>query len=132
MGNACARAAAIWVALHLLLLLGLSLRVVRQRWKHRVQIGDGGEPELTRAIRAFGNASEYVPAGLAALVALAVVQANALVIDAVGGLLLSGRLAHAFGLSRSTAPTRARAIGMLLTWLSYVAAAAALLIYAVR
>ena len=131
MDTASARAAALWVALHLLLLLGLSLRVVRLRWKHRVPIGDGGEPELIRAVRAFGNASEYVPAGLAALIALAVVQANAVVIDAAGALLLSGRLSHAFGLSRSTAPTRARAMGMVLTWLSYIFAVVALLFFAI-
>ena len=58
-------AAALWVGLHLILLLVLSLLVVRQRRRHKVALGDGGVPELAQAIRAFGNATEYVPAARA-------------------------------------------------------------------
>ena len=65
-----AHAAALWVGLHVLLLLILSVMVVRLRQKHRVSLGDDGIPELARAIRAFGNATEYVPAGLIALAVL--------------------------------------------------------------
>jgi uncharacterized membrane protein YecN with MAPEG domain len=62
---ASGHAAALWVGLHVLLLLTLSLLVVRLRQKHKVALGDEGIPELARAIRAFGNASEYIPVGLA-------------------------------------------------------------------
>ena len=54
-------AAALWVGLHIFLLLTLSALVVRQRRRHHVELGDGGVPELERAIRAFGNAAEYAP-----------------------------------------------------------------------
>ena len=37
-------ALALWSALHILLLLGLSLLVVRQRRRHGVAMGDGGVP----------------------------------------------------------------------------------------
>ncbi len=66
-------ATALWTGLHLFLLLVLSLLVVRQRQRHKVAFGDDGIPELAQAIRAFGNATEYVPAGLIALVVLALV-----------------------------------------------------------
>ena len=75
-----AHAAALWVGLHLLLLLVLSVLVVRQRQRHRVLIGDEGVPELLRARRAFGNATEYVPAAIAGLAVLAVVDASPLAI----------------------------------------------------
>ncbi|HWT50636.1 MAG TPA: MAPEG family protein, partial [Caulobacter sp.] len=71
-------AAALWAGLHLFLLLTLSLLVVRLRQKHKVALGDEGIPELARAIRAFGNASEYVPTGIAALAVLAVAGASPL------------------------------------------------------
>ena len=132
MDTTSARAAALWIALHLILLLGLSLLVVRQRNKHKVLIGDGGAQELILAGRAFGNATEYVPAGLAALVALALVQAPALMIHVAGGALLAGRLAHAYGISRTEALSRGRAIGMTLTWLTYIFASVTLLYYAIR
>ncbi|HEY2356194.1 MAG TPA: MAPEG family protein, partial [Phenylobacterium sp.] len=56
--NLSAHAAALWVGLHLLLLLVLSVLVVRQRRKHEVELGHAQIPELERAIRAFGNATE--------------------------------------------------------------------------
>jgi uncharacterized membrane protein YecN with MAPEG domain len=124
-------AAALWVALHLILLLVLSVLVVRLRQKHRVALGDGDIPELNRAIRAFGNATEYIPAGLAAIIMLAFVKAPPLPVHIVGVLLLSGRLTHAIVISNNGGATIARATGVSLTWLAYIFAAAALLFYAV-
>jgi uncharacterized protein len=124
-------AAALWVGLHLFLLLTLSSLVVRERRKHGVELGDGGVPELTRAIRAFGNATEYVPSGLAAIVVLALLGAPPFIIHIAGGLLFCGRLVHAFGLFTSSAASPPRAIGIVLTWLAYVFAGVALLFYAI-
>lgn len=124
-------AAALWVGLHLILLLVLSMLVVRQRQKHKVALGDGGVPELARVSRAFANATEYVPAGLIAIVVLAVLEAPPLAIHVIGLLLLAGRVIHAVGLSNSGAASIPRAIGVLLTWIAYVFAAAALLFYAI-
>ena len=126
-----AHAAALWVGLHLILLLVLSVLVVRLRQKHKVALGDEGIPELARAIRAFGNATEYVPAGLIALAVLAINEDSALTVHIVGLLLFSGRLIHAFGLSNSGGTSLPRAIGIVLTWIAYVFAAVALLFYAI-
>jgi uncharacterized membrane protein YecN with MAPEG domain len=129
--QAPAHAAALWAGLHLILLLVLSVLVTRQRRKHRVEIGDGGVPALNQAIRAFGNATEYVPAALAGLAILALAAAPPMLIHTVGLLLFAGRVLHAVGLSRSTEATWPRAAGVLATWISYVAMAAALLFYAI-
>ena len=53
-----AHAAALWVGLHLILLLVLSVLVVRQRRIHGVVLGHADIPELAQAVRAFGNATE--------------------------------------------------------------------------
>lgn len=124
-------AAALWVGLHLFLLLGLSMLVVRQRRRHRIAIGDADIPELLRAVRAFGNATEYVPAGLAALAVLAIVNAPPLAIHIAGLALFAGRLIHAIGLSQSSEATLSRSIGVVLTWAAYVFAGVALLFYAI-
>ena len=128
---ASAHAAALWAGLCLILLLVLSVLVTRQRRKHRVEAGDGGVPALNQAIRAFGNATEYIPAALVGLGLLALVGAPPLLIHPIGATLFVGRLLHAFGLSRSTATSWPRATGVLATWISYVATAAALLFYAI-
>ena len=125
-------AAALWVALHLLLLLVLSALVVRLRQKHKVALGDEGIPELAQAMRAFGNATEYVPAGLAAIIVLAILtDKGSLLVHIVGFTLFAGRVVHAIGLSTNGGASVWRAIGIVLTWLAYVFLAAALLFNAV-
>ncbi|WP_373388448.1 MAPEG family protein [Pseudomonas alcaligenes] len=41
-----------------LLLIGLSLNVSRLRMRHQVAFGDGGKPDLIKAVRAHGNSLE--------------------------------------------------------------------------
>jgi hypothetical protein len=129
-GNPAAHAAALWAALSLFVLLALSGLVVRQRRRHRVALGDDGVPELVRAQRAFGNACEYIPAGLAALAVLVVVGAGPAEVHAVGAVLFTGRVAHGVGLSLTGGPSIGRTVGMLLTWLAWLLAAVCLLLYA--
>lgn len=126
-----AHAAALWAGLHLILLLVLGVLVTRQRRRHRVETGDGGVAALAQAIRAFGNATEYVPAALVGLGILALAGAPPLLIHPIGLTLFAGRIVHAFGLSRSTGATWPRAVGVLATWVAYIALAAALLFFAI-
>ena len=126
-----AHAAALWTGLHLILLLVLSALVVRQRQKHRVAVGDGGAPELLQAMRAFGNAQEYIPAGIAALAVMAVADAPALAVHLTGLVLFIGRVTHAVALSASAGTSIGRAVGMTLTWLAYLFAAVALMFFGI-
>lgn len=126
-----AHAAAFWAGLHIILLLTLSILVVRKRQHHRIALGDGGIPDLARAIRTFGNATEYVPAGLATLALFAVFDAAPVVVHLLGLMLFVGRVTHAIGLWRSGEATLARAVGVTFTWIAYVFASVALLFYAV-
>jgi len=128
---ASGHAAALWVGLHVFLLLTLSLLVVRLRQKHKVALGDEGIPELARAIRAFGNAAEYIPTGLAAIAVLALVGAPPLALHLVGLMLFADRLSHAIGLSNSGGASIPRAVGMVCTWLAYIFSGVALLFYAI-
>jgi uncharacterized membrane protein YecN with MAPEG domain len=129
--SASAHAAALWVGLHLILLLVLSVLVVRQRRSHGIALGDADIPQLTQAVRAFGNASEYVPAGLVAIAVLAMVGAPPAVVHAMGFILLVGRIAHAIGLSRSGGASLPRAAGVILTWLAYILGAVSLVFYSI-
>ena len=124
-----AQAAALWSGLLLLLLVILSARVVMARQKHRVVLGDGGNPDLVLAGRVFGNAVEYIPVGIAALAILVLLGLPAYAIQGVGGLLFLGRVLHATGLTAGK-PTPGRLIGMILTYLALIAAAAMLLVHA--
>jgi hypothetical protein len=105
--------------------------VVRQRRRHGVVLGDAAVPELTQAIRAFGNATEYVPAGLVALAVLAMVGAPPMLVHLTGLFLLVGRVSHAVGLSRSGGASVLRSAGVILTWLAYIVGAVTLIFYAI-
>ncbi len=124
-----AQAAALWSGLLILLLVILSVRVVLQRQKHRVVLGDGGNADLTLAGRVFGNAAEYIPVGIAALAVLTLLGLPAYAIHGVGGVLFIGRVLHATGLTAGK-PTPGRLFGMILTYLALIAAAGMLIIHA--
>lgn len=124
------RAAGVWSGLLILLLLALAFLVVRQRQQHKVLLGDGDVPSLIQASRVFGNAIEYVPAGIAGLTLLALVGAHPSAIHAIGGGLLLGRVSHAVGLSRSAGESPGRFLGTLLTWVALVMIGAGLIGYA--
>ncbi len=124
-------AAALWSGLLLLVLLTLSGLTVRRRRRHLVAFGDGGNEELTAASRAFGNAAEYIPAGLIALTLLALTGASPLMIHVIGGTLMVGRIVHAVGLIFQKGPSLGRVAGMILTYLALIVAAVSLIAYGV-
>lgn len=118
---------ALYTALAALLLVGLSWRVVQARQKSHVSIGDGGDAELTRRIRAQGNTQEYLPLGLLVVLMLELNHAPVWAVHLAGATLILGRLLHAWGLSRSSGVSFGRFTGTVLTWLVLLAGALGLL-----
>jgi len=101
-----------------LLLLALSFQVISLRRRFKVGLGDGDQPELGRVIRVHANFCEHVPLALLILLTLELSQAlPALVLHALGLVLIVGRLLHAWGLSQTAGVSKGRFIGTLMTWL---------------
>jgi len=125
------QAAGLWTGLLILLMIVLSGLVVSGRQRRMVSLGHGGHADLEAASRAFGNCAEYAPAGMVAMVLLALVGGQPWMIHAVGATLLAGRIAHALGLLTQTGPSLGRLVGMLLTWLALLAAAVGLIAFGV-
>ena len=111
-----------------LLAVALAARVVRLRLRHKVGIGDGGIPELARAIRAHGNLIEYAPL---VLVLLLIAELGAALpaawLHVAGAVIVGGRLLHAWGLSRSAGRSPGRFVGTALTWFAILALALVLI-----
>ncbi|MGH7020453.1 MAG: MAPEG family protein [Brevundimonas sp.] len=125
------QAATLWGGLLILLLLVLSSVVVSRRRRFMIEFGDGDNPEMTPAVRAFGNAAEYIPAGICGLILLAFVGAPPLLIHGVGSALFLGRIIHALGLLFQKGPSLGRVTGMVLTWLALLIAAVSLIAWSV-
>jgi uncharacterized membrane protein YecN with MAPEG domain len=84
-------------------------------------LGDGGDPEMQRAVRVHANAAEYIPAGLVGVTLLALFgeATPAWLIHSAGGSLTLGRILHAIGLTAGPL-NLGRILGTTLTWLSFL------------
>lgn len=99
-----------------LLLLVLAARVVLLRRRLNVGLGDGGQKELQRAIRAHGNLVEWAVPGILLLLVAELNRGPASLLHLCGLAILVGRLLHAFGLSRSSGQSFGRFTGSALSW----------------
>lgn len=123
---------AAYAGLLALLFVGLSVRTLRLRRRLRIAVGDGGNETMLRAMRVHANFAEYVPI---ALLLMALVEAGGAApafVHALGASVLAGRVAHAAGVSRVGENFAFRVVGMTLTLVPLLAAAARLLYVALR
>ncbi|MFN3960977.1 MAG: MAPEG family protein [Parvularculaceae bacterium] len=120
------QAAGLWIGLNTVFLIYVSVRVGMTRTRLKINLGDGGNEEMVRAIRAQGNYVEYAPIALLGLFALAVMGQAPLLIHALGAAFLAARVAHLLGLGAGVWPA-GRFIGTLGTMLSLLVTAGALL-----
>lgn len=117
--------ASVYIAINILLLVWLAIRVVSRRFRGKISMGDGGSEDLATAIRVHGNASEYTPAMLIGLLALAFLQGPVWGIHALGIGFTVGRISHAIGMG--SGPILLRQLGIVLTWTAMVILSLALL-----
>ncbi|HKJ70310.1 MAG TPA: MAPEG family protein [Gammaproteobacteria bacterium] len=117
---------ALYAGLGVLVLLALAVRVSWVRRAAGVNLGDGGDAALQRAVRAHANAAENIPPALLLLLVVELGGAAGWLLHVAGTALVAGRVLHGVGLNRSSGASFGRAAGMVLTWgvLALLAAAA--------
>jgi uncharacterized protein len=123
------QAGALNIGLLILLMLGLKMYVGARRGALNLPSGETNA-EFNRATRVQLNAVEDVPVLMVGIAALAMLGMPAWYIHVTGLGLLVVRIAHAFGLARSSGFSVGRLIGTLGTMLAYLAIAGALLVHA--
>ncbi len=112
----------LYASLAAAILIVLSLRVIGVRRSRRVAIGDGGDDDMARRIRAQGNFAEYTPLALVLILLLELGGVPAWQLHLLGAALILGRILHAWSLTAHSG--NGRVTGMALTF--FVLAAAAL------
>ena len=103
-------------------LFALSVRVIRMRRQLKVSVGDAGNEEMARYIRAQANFAEYVPIALLLILLLELAGTPAALLHLLGAVLLVGRLVHAWALTARSG--RGRVAGMAMTFAVLVTAGA--------
>ncbi|HEY7809130.1 MAG TPA: MAPEG family protein [Allosphingosinicella sp.] len=93
----------------------LGIRVSQLRFRHKVPLGDGGNPQVAARMRAHANLIEYTPFFLILLALIELSQGSKTWLWGVAIAYVLSRLAHAFGMDRK-APNKLRVIGMVITW----------------
>jgi uncharacterized membrane protein YecN with MAPEG domain len=106
------RISALYIALHAALLVALALWVMFQRSRHKVRFGDAGEKDMIKAIRAHGNAAEYIPIALLLLTACELNGGAALLLHGAGAGLFASRLTHAWGIIKGRGTPLGRFTGI--------------------
>ena len=122
---------AIYAALLGLLAALLTVNVIVNRVRSKVDVGDGGVAGLAQAIRAHGNFAERVPLALLLIGFVEAFGYRSAVIQGLGGVLLVARLLSAWGLNSSLGQTFGRQAGATLTVLVTAVSAALILFVAI-
>lgn len=112
------RITGLYAAIAALLVIFLVMRVVMRRLSAKIGVGDGGDHDMIRRVRAHANAAETLPIGLLLLLLVELNQTQPLIVHLFGITLIVGRLLHAWGLSRYAGTSPGRLIGMVLTLLA--------------
>jgi len=105
----------------------LAVRAIAARRKAQVPVGPIGDAAGDRCVRAHANFAEYVPLVLLLLVFAEARGTHGAVVHLGAALLLAGRLAHAWGMSRLPENFNWRRFGMTATGGAYAVGVVALL-----
>ncbi len=104
-----------YVGLNILLIIYLAYGVIKIRIANKIPIGDAGNPDLLRAIRAHGNATEYMALAMIGLVVMASTGQPAWAVHFGGLVFTIGRVMHAIGFSKPNTSNPIRRLGMMAT-----------------
>ncbi len=122
----------LYAALNGLFFLFLSIYVVFQRVKNKVDLGAGNNPTMLRAIRVHANTAEYIPLILLLMFILEVNHAGPILLNIIGASLFLGRILHAYGLNKTSGRSFGRFVGTNLTWISLLVASVACLYFYIK
>lgn len=105
----------IYAALTALIFLTLSWRIIAYRRANLISLGDKGDKNLLKRIRAQANCAEYAPLALMILLLVELSGAPAVAVHLMGAALVIGRVLHAYGFATTPQKLIFRQIGTLLS-----------------
>lgn len=120
----------VYVAINILINVGLAIQVIRMRRRTQTSLGGGGDTDLEWSIRAHGNNAEYAAFALASFVLLALLDTPWVIANLICFTYTLGRCFMAYSLGWRNGRGQLRQIGMIMTLFSLISSAVALLVLA--
>lgn len=114
----------LYAGLCTILVVFLALRVAQWRHRNKIGMGEDGDRDLLKRVRAHANAVENIPLALVLLGGMELNGYPGTLIHGFGSVLVVSRAAHAWGLSHRSGVSRGRFLGSLFTWLLMLTMAA--------
>jgi uncharacterized membrane protein YecN with MAPEG domain len=111
-----------------LLFIRLSVRTLLLRRQLKIAIGDGGNPQMLRAMRVHANFAEYVPLSLLLIAMFEMRGGQFWLVHALCLCLLIGRMSHFYGVSQLSEKLAFRVFGMTMTFTALGGAALGILV----
>ena len=102
---------ALYAGLLGLMSIAIAFPAGRMRGQKGISVGDGGDIELTLAMRRHANFVEFVPLALILIGLLEMNGVGPLAIHGLGAALVGFRVCHAIGLKADTVANPLRGIG---------------------
>jgi uncharacterized protein len=118
---------AVFAGLLGIMFLALELPIGLLRTRTNVSLGDGGNADLTVAIRRHANFVEHVPLALLLMALLELNGASHMLLAILGTALVIARLMHPFGLDVHVMRRPPRGLGAATTSLVILVASAVLI-----
>ena len=107
---------AILAGANALILLLLAVLIVRHRRAAGISLGFGKDEMLKRAVRAHGNAAEYIPIVILLIAALESLAAPEWLLWGLGGLFTLARALHPIAIYRKEGVHPFRTFGTAASW----------------
>lgn len=120
----------VYAAILAIMFFALSIRVIAQRRSSKLPLGFQGDVALERRVRVQGNFSEYVPFALLLMAFAETRGSPPWLLNAMGIMLVAGRISHAYGVSQVKERFAYRVTGMAMTFTVILVAALAVLLQA--
>lgn len=111
--------------------LWLGIRIGQLRHRHGVSVGDGGNEQLQRRMRAQLNFAEHVPVVLVLLGLIEATGKGGQWLAPVGAIYMLGRVAHALGMDGGSLE-KGRMVGTLINMLVTLALAVVAVLIALK
>lgn len=99
----------------ILIQMVLALVVVLARRRNRQSLGDGGNPDVLRAMRRHGNFAENAAIFIAGFILFELIGGPRQTLEIMCAVFVAGRLSHAIGLSLKNTVNPLRVLGIFAT-----------------